>query len=135
VREIADGMSSDPAVASWTCLSEVSAQSSGVIAKMEAMTEVVNQTFSLLSQRRDDHQADQSAVAERLHRSGAFGGSRPGLSGGGVGDAQFVAQLGALERANPGPGGTSPKRSFSETRDVVNQMAMRDMACADRSQG
>ena len=48
VREIADGMSVI-LQGFMDTLTQVSAQSSGVIAKMEAMTDVVNQTFSLLS--------------------------------------------------------------------------------------
>jgi methyl-accepting chemotaxis protein len=124
VREIADGMSSI-LQGFMDTLSQVSAQSSGVIAKMEAMTEVVNQTFSLLSN------VEMITKQTNLLSLNAFiEAARSGEAGRGF-------QVVATEMRNLSHSSArlneqirvqveQSKKIVHETRDVVNQMAMRD---------
>ncbi|HAO31984.1 MAG TPA: methyl-accepting chemotaxis protein [Candidatus Competibacter sp.] len=126
VREIADGMSMI-LQGFMDTLSQVSAQSSGVIAKMEAMTDVVNQTFSLLSN------VEMITKQTNLLSLNAFiEAARSGEAGRGF-------QVVATEMRNLSHSSArlneqirvqveQSKKIVHETRDVVNQMAMRDMA-------
>lgn len=124
VREIADGMSLI-LQGFMDTLAQVSAQSSGVIAKMEAMTEVVNQTFSLLSN------VEMITKQTNLLSLNAFiEAARSGEAGRGF-------QVVATEMRNLSHSSArlneqirvqveQSKKIVHETRDVVNQMAMRD---------
>ena len=124
VREIADGMSVI-LQGFMDTLAQVSAQSSGVIAKMEAMTEVVNQTFSLLSN------VEMITKQTNLLSLNAFiEAARSGEAGRGF-------QVVATEMRNLSHSSAhlneqirvqveQSKKIVHETRDVVNQMAMRD---------
>ena len=126
VREIADGMSII-LQGFMDTLGQVSAQSSGVIAKMEAMTDVVNQTFSLLSN------VEMITKQTNLLSLNAFiEAARSGEAGRGF-------QVVATEMRNLSHSSArlneqirvqveQSKKIVHETRDVVNQMAMRDMA-------
>lgn len=126
VREIADGMSVI-LQGFMDTLSQVSTQSSGVIAKMEAMTDVVNQTFSLLSN------VEMITKQTNLLSLNAFiEAARSGEAGRGF-------QVVATEMRNLSHSSArlneqirvqveQSKKIVHETRDVVNQMAMRDMA-------
>ncbi|MBL8260190.1 MAG: hypothetical protein JNM60_10315 [Candidatus Competibacteraceae bacterium] len=126
VREIADGMSVI-LQGFMDTLSQVSAQSSGVIAKMEAMTDVVNQTFSLLSN------VEMITKQTNLLSLNAFiEAARSGEAGRGF-------QVVATEMRNLSHSSArlneqirvqveQSKKIVHETRDAVNQMAMRDMA-------
>ena len=125
VREIADGMSLI-LQGFMDALGQVSAQSSGVIAKMEAMTDVVNQTFSLLSN------VEMITKQTNLLSLNAFiEAARSGEAGRGF-------QVVATEMRNLSHSSArlneqirvqveQSKKIVHETRDVVNQMAMRDM--------
>lgn len=125
VREIADGMST--ILESFIdMLSQVSAQSSGVIAKMEAMTDVVNQTFSLLSN------VEMITKQTNLLSLNAFiEAARSGEAGRGF-------QVVATEMRNLSHSSAKlneqirvqvekSKKIVQEARDVVHQMAMRDV--------
>lgn len=124
VREIADGMSII-LQGFMDTLGQVSAQSSGVIAKMEAMTDVVNQTFSLLSN------VEMITKQTNLLSLNAFiEAARSGEAGRGF-------QVVATEMRNLSHSSArlneqirvqveQSKKIVHETRDVVNQMAMRD---------
>lgn len=124
VREIADGMSCI-LQGFMDTLNQVSAQSGGVIAKMEAMTEVVNQTFSLLSN------VEMITKQTNLLSLNAFiEAARSGEAGRGF-------QVVATEMRNLSHSSArlneqirvqveQSKKIVHETRDVVNQMAMRD---------
>lgn len=125
VREIADGMSLI-LQGFMDALGQVSAQSSGVIAKMEAMTDVVNQTFSLLSN------VEMITKQTNLLSLNAFiEAARSGEAGRGF-------QVVATEMRNLSHSSArlneqirvqveQSKKIVHETRDVVNLMAMRDM--------
>jgi len=125
VREIADGMSMI-LQGFMDTLGQVSAQSSGVIAKMEAMTEVVNQTFSLLSN------VEMITKQTNLLSLNAFiEAARSGEAGRGF-------QVVATEMRNLSHSSArlneqirvqveQSRKIVHETRDVVNQMAMRDL--------
>ncbi len=125
VREIADGMSII-LQGFMDTLGQVSAQSSGVIAKMEAMTDVVNQTFSLLSN------VEMITKQTNLLSLNAFiEAARSGEAGRGF-------QVVATEMRNLSHSSArlneqirvqveQSKKIVHETREVVNQMAMRDM--------
>lgn len=125
VREIADGMST--VLESFIeMLSQVSAQSSGVIAKMEAMTEVVNETFSLLSN------VEMITKQTNLLSLNAFiEAARSGEAGRGF-------QVVATEMRNLSHSSArlneqirlqveKSRKIVHEARDVVHQMASRDM--------
>ena len=125
VQEIAEGMST--ILESFIgMLSQVSAQSSGVIGKMEAMTEVVNQTFSLLSN------VEMITKQTNLLSLNAFiEAARSGEAGRGF-------QVVATEMRNLSQGSAKlneqiriqvekSKKIVQEARDVVNQMAARDL--------
>ena len=126
VREIADGMSII-LQGFMDTLGQVSAQSSGVIAKMEAMTDVVNQTFSLLSN------VEMITKQTNLLSLNAFiEAARSGEAGRGF-------QVVATEMRNLSHSSArlneqirvqveQSKKIVHETREVVNQMAMRDMS-------
>lgn len=133
VRQIADGMSAILG-GFMDMLGEVSAQSSGVIAKMEAMTEVMNQTFSLLAN------VEMITKQTNLLSLNAFiEAARSGEAGRGF-------QVVASEMRNLSQGSAKlneqirvqvekSKKIVSETRDVVNQMAMRDMDALTEAKG
>lgn len=126
VREIAEGMSVI-LQGFMDTLAQVSAQSSGVITKMEAMTGVVNQTFSLLSN------VEMITKQTNLLSLNAFiEAARSGEAGRGF-------QVVATEMRNLSHSSAKlneqirvqveqSKKIVHETRDVVNQMAMRDMS-------
>jgi len=125
VREIADGMSTI-LEGFIDMLSQVSAQSSGVIAKMEAMTEVVSQTFSLLSN------VEMITKQTNLLSLNAFiEAARSGEAGRGF-------QVVATEMRNLSHSSAKlneqirvqvekSRKIVQEARDVVHQMAARDM--------
>lgn len=125
VREIADGMSVI-LQGFMDTLAQVGAQSGGVIAKMEAMTEVVNQTFSLLSN------VEMITKQTNLLSLNAFiEAARSGEAGRGF-------QVVATEMRNLSHSSArlneqirvqveQSRKIVHETRDVVNQMAMRDL--------
>jgi len=125
VREIADGMSTI-LEGFIDMLSQVSAQSSGVIAKMEAMTDVVNQTFSLLSN------VEMITKQTNLLSLNAFiEAARSGEAGRGF-------QVVATEMRNLSHSSAKlneqirvqvekSRKIVQEAREVVHQMAARDM--------
>ncbi|NJM10572.1 MAG: hypothetical protein HC889_00460 [Synechococcaceae cyanobacterium SM1_2_3] len=133
VQQIADGMSAILG-GFMDMLGEVSAQSSGVIAKMEAMTEVMNQTFSLLAN------VEMITKQTNLLSLNAFiEAARSGEAGRGF-------QVVASEMRNLSHGSAKlneqirvqvekSKKIVSETREVVNQMAMRDMDALTEAKG
>lgn len=130
VRQIADGMSAIMG-GFIDMLSEVSAQSSGVIAKMEAMTEVMNQTFSLLANvemiTKQTNLLSLNAFIEAA-RSGEAGRGFQVVASEMRNLSQSSAKLNEQIRIQV----ERSKKIVHETRDVVNQMAMRDMnALAD----
>lgn len=125
VREIADGMSTI-LEGFIDMLSQVSAQSSGVITKMEAMTDVVNQTFSLLSN------VEMITKQTNLLSLNAFiEAARSGEAGRGF-------QVVATEMRNLSHSSAKlneqirvqvekSRKIVQEAREVVHQMAARDM--------
>lgn len=125
VREIADGMST--ILESFIdMLSQVSAQSSGVIAKMEAMTDVVNQTFSLLSNvemiTKQTNLLSLNAFIEAA-RSGEAGRGFQVVATEMRNLSQSSAKLNEQIRIQV----EKSKKIVHETRDVVHQMAARDL--------
>jgi len=125
VREIADGMST--ILESFIdMLSQVSAQSSGVIAKMEAMTEVVNQTFSLLSNvemiTKQTNLLSLNAFIEAA-RSGEAGRGFQVVATEMRNLSQSSAKLNEQIRVQV----EKSKKIVHEARDVVHQMAARDL--------
>lgn len=125
VREIADGMS-NILEGFIDMLSQVSAQSSGVIAKMEAMTDVVNQTFSLLSNvemiTKQTNLLSLNAFIEAA-RSGEAGRGFQVVATEMRNLSQSSAKLNEQIRVQV----EKSKKIVQETREVVHQMAMRDM--------
>lgn len=125
VREIADGMS---AILQnfMDMLAQVSAQSSGVIAKMEAMTDVVNQTFSLLSNvemiTKQTNLLSLNAFIEAA-RSGEAGRGFQVVATEMRNLSQSSAKLNEQIRVQV----EKSKKIVQETRSVVNEMANRDM--------
>ncbi len=125
VREIAEGMSA--ILESFIdMLSQVSAQSSGVIAKMEAMTDVVNQTFSLLSNvemiTKQTNLLSLNAFIEAA-RSGEAGRGFQVVATEMRNLSQSSAKLNEQIRIQV----EKSKKIVHETRDVVHQMAARDL--------
>lgn len=125
VREIADGMSAI-LQGFMDMLTQVSAQSSGVIAKMEAMTDGVNQTFSLLSNvemiTKQTNLLSLNAFIEAA-RSGEAGRGFQVVATEMRNLSQSSAKLNEQIRIQV----EKSKKIVHETRDVVNEMAMRDM--------
>ncbi|MCB1777004.1 MAG: hypothetical protein KDI50_06180 [Candidatus Competibacteraceae bacterium] len=125
VREIADGMSAI-LQSFMDMLAQVSAQSSGVIAKMEAMTDVVNQTFSLLSNvemiTKQTNLLSLNAFIEAA-RSGEAGRGFQVVATEMRNLSQNSAKLNEQIRVQV----EKSKKIVHETRDVVNEMASRDM--------
>lgn len=125
VREIADGMSTI-LEGFIDMLSQVSAQNSGVIAKMEAMTEVVNQTFSLLSNvemiTKQTNLLSLNAFIEAA-RSGEAGRGFQVVATEMRNLSQSWAKLNEQTRVQV----EKSKKIVHEARDVVHQMATRDM--------
>ncbi len=133
VRQIADGMS---AIMSGfiNMLDEVSAQSSGVIAKMEAMAEVMNQTFSLLANvemiTKQTNLLSLNAFIEAA-RSGEAGRGFQVVASEMRNLSQSSAKLNEQIRVQV----EKSKKIVHETREVVNQMAMRDMDALNDAKG
>lgn len=125
VREIAEGMSAI-LQGFMDMLSQVSAQSSGVIAKMETMTEVMNQTFSLLANvemiTKQTNLLSLNAFIEAA-RSGEAGRGFQVVASEMRNLSQSSAKLNEQIRVQV----EKSKKIIHEARDVVNQMAMRDM--------
>ena len=125
VREIADGMS-HILEGFISMLSQISAQSSGVIAKMEAMTDVVNQTFSLLSNvemiTKQTNLLSLNAFIEAA-RSGEAGRGFQVVATEMRNLSQSSAKLNEQIRIQV----EKSKKIVHEARDVVHQMATRDM--------
>ena len=125
VKEIAEGMSAILQGFVDT-LGQVSAQSSGVIAKMEAMTDVVNQTFSLLG-----HVEMITKQTNLLSLNAFIEAARSGEAGRGfqvvATEMRNLSQSSAKMNEQIRNQVERSKRIVHETRDVVNQMAMRDM--------
>lgn len=125
VREIADSMSSI-LEAFIDMLSQVSVQSSGVIAKMEAMTGVVNQTFSLLSNvemiTKQTNLLSLNAFIEAA-RSGEAGRGFQVVATEMRNLSQSSAKLNEQIRIQV----EESKKIVHEARDVVHQMATRDV--------
>ncbi len=125
VKEIAEGMSAILQGFVDT-LGQVSAQSSGVIAKMEAMTDVVNQTFSLLG-----HVEMITKQTNLLSLNAFIEAARSGEAGRGfqvvATEMRNLSQSSAKMNEQIRSQVERSKKIVHETRDVVNQMAMRDM--------
>ena len=126
VKEIAEGMSAILQGFVDT-LGQVSAKSSGVIAKMEAMTDVVNQTFSLLGN------VEMITKQTNLLSLNAFiEAARSGEAGRGfqvvATEMRNLSQSSAKMNEQIRSQVERSKKIVHETRDVVNQMAMRDMS-------
>lgn len=125
VREIADSMSSI-LEAFIDMLSQVSIQSSGVIAKMEAMTGVVNQTFSLLSNvemiTKQTNLLSLNAFIEAA-RSGEAGRGFQVVATEMRNLSQSSAKLNEQIRVQV----EESKKIVHEAREVVHQMATRDV--------
>lgn len=125
VKEIAEGMSAILQGFVDT-LGQVSAQSSGVIAKMEAMTDVVNQTFSLLG-----HVEMITKQTNLLSLNAFIEAARSGEAGRGfqvvATEMRNLSQSSAKMNEQIRNQVERSKKIVHETRDVVNQMAMRDM--------
>lgn len=125
VKEIADGMSSI-LQGFLDTLDQVSAQSSGVITKMEAMTEVVNQTFSLIG-----HVEMITKQTNLLSLNAFIEAARSGEAGRGfqvvATEMRNLSQSSAKMNEQIRSQVERSKKIVHETRDVVNQMAMRDM--------
>ncbi|RUQ28489.1 MAG: hypothetical protein EKK68_14360 [Candidatus Competibacteraceae bacterium] len=126
VKEIAEGMSAILQGFVDT-LGQVSAQSSGVIAKMEAMTDVVNQTFSLLG-----HVEMITKQTNLLSLNAFIEAARSGEAGRGfqvvATEMRNLSQSSAKMNEQIRNQVERSKKIVHETRDVVNQMAMRDMS-------
>lgn len=126
VKEIAEGMSAILQGFVDT-LGQVSAQSSGVIAKMEAMTDVVNQTFSLLG-----HVEMITKQTNLLSLNAFIEAARSGEAGRGfqvvATEMRNLSQSSAKMNEQIRSQVERSKKIVHETRDVVNQMAMRDMS-------
>ncbi len=133
VRQIADGMSAIMG-GFIDMLGDVSAQSSGVIAKMEAMTEVMNQTFSLLANvemiTKQTNLLSLNAFIEAA-RSGEAGRGFQVVASEMRNLSQSSAKLNEQIRIQV----EQSKKIVHETRDVVNQMAMRDMNALTDAKG
>ncbi|HRF45336.1 MAG TPA: methyl-accepting chemotaxis protein [Candidatus Competibacteraceae bacterium] len=125
VREIADSMSAI-LQGFMDMLAQVSAQSNGVITKMEAMTDVVNQTFSLLSNvemiTKQTNLLSLNAFIEAA-RSGEAGRGFQVVATEMRNLSQSSAKLNEQIRVQV----EKSKKIVHETREVVNEMAMRDM--------
>ena len=125
VREIADSMSSI-LEAFIDMLSQVSIQSSGVITKMEAMTGVVNQTFSLLSNvemiTKQTNLLSLNAFIEAA-RSGEAGRGFQVVATEMRNLSQSSAKLNEQIRVQV----EESKKIVHEAREVVHQMATRDV--------
>ncbi|MFZ4791514.1 MAG: methyl-accepting chemotaxis protein [Candidatus Competibacteraceae bacterium] len=125
VKEIADGMSAI-LQGFLNTLDQVSAQSSGVIAKMEAMTDVVNQTFSLIG-----HVEMITKQTNLLSLNAFIEAARSGEAGRGfqvvATEMRNLSQSSAKMNEQIRSQVERSKKIVRETRDVVNQMAMRDM--------
>ena len=126
VKEIAEGMSAILQGFVDT-LGQVSAKSSGVIAKMEAMTDVVNQTFSLLG-----HVEMITKQTNLLSLNAFIEAARSGEAGRGfqvvATEMRNLSQSSAKMNEQIRSQVERSKKIVHETRDVVNQMAMRDMS-------
>ena len=126
VKEIAEAMSAILQGFVDT-LGQVSAQSSGVIAKMEAMTDVVNQTFSLLG-----HVEMITKQTNLLSLNAFIEAARSGEAGRGfqvvATEMRNLSQSSAKMNEQIRNQVERSKKIVHETRDVVNQMAMRDMS-------
>jgi methyl-accepting chemotaxis protein len=125
VREIADGMSAI-LQSFMDMLAQVSAQSSGVIAKMEAMTGGVNQTFSLLSNvemiTKQTNLLSLNAFIEAA-RSGEAGRGFQVVATEMRNLSQNSAKLNEQIRVQV----EKSRKIVHETRDVVHEMALQDM--------
>lgn len=126
VKEIAEGMSAI-LQGFLDTLDQVSAQSGGVIAKMEAMTEVVNQTFSLIG-----HVEMITKQTNLLSLNAFIEAARSGEAGRGfqvvATEMRNLSQSSAKMNEQIRNQVERSKKIVHETRDVVNQMAMRDMS-------
>ncbi len=125
VREIAEAMSAI-LQGFMDMLGQVGAQSSGVIAKMETMTEVMNQTFSLLANvemiTKQTNLLSLNAFIEAA-RSGEAGRGFQVVATEMRNLSQSSAKLNEQIRVQV----EKSRKIVHETHDVVNQMAMRDM--------
>ncbi|MCC9000243.1 MAG: methyl-accepting chemotaxis protein, partial [Candidatus Contendobacter sp.] len=99
----------------------------GVIAKMEAMTDVVNQTFSLLG-----HVEMITKRTNLLSLNAFIEAARSGEAGRGfqvvATEMRNLSQSSAKMNEQIRSQVERSKKIVHETRDVVNQMAMRDMS-------
>ena len=125
VREIAEAMSAI-LQGFMDMLGQVGTQSSGVIAKMETMTEVMNQTFSLLANvemiTKQTNLLSLNAFIEAA-RSGEAGRGFQVVATEMRNLSQSSAKLNEKIRLQV----ENSRKIVQETHDVVNQMAMRDM--------
>lgn len=125
VREIAEAMSAI-LQGFMDMLDQVGAQSSGVIAKMETMTEVMNQTFSLLANvemiTKQTNLLSLNAFIEAA-RSGEAGRGFQVVATEMRNLSQSSAKLNEQIRVQV----EKSRKIVHETHDVVNRMAMRDM--------